>query len=101
MIAHADAQRLLSALEGDPDALQTLAQYITEQASLDHWTNDDVARMSARAERSASRAEQQYATVCDRFQTVDQRCEEIEYQHRLLHQLVERLAEELVKMASK
>ena len=92
MIAHADAKRLLAALEGDPDALQTLARYIEEQASLDHWTNDDVARASARAERSASRAEQQFATVCDRFRAVESRFEEIEYQQRLLHRLVEELA---------
>lgn len=92
MIAHADALALVKALEGDPDALQTLTQYITEQASLDHYSNEDVARMSARAERSASRAEQQFGTVMDRFRTVENRFEEIEYQHRLLHQLVEELA---------
>ena len=97
MIAHAAAQRLLSALEGDPDALQMLAQYIFEQASFDHYSNEDVARMSARAERSASRAEQQFGTVMDRFPAVDQRCEEIEYQQRLLHQLVEQLAAIIAK----
>ena len=77
MIAHADALGLLQALEGDPHALQTLAQYIQEQASLDHWSNEDVARASARAERSASRAEQQFGTVCDRFRAVENRFEEI------------------------
>lgn len=97
MIAHADAQRLLAALEGDPNALQTLSAYIQEQASLDHWSNEDVARASARAERSASRAEQQFGTAMDRFRAVDQRCEEIEYQHRLLHQLVEQLASIIAK----